>query len=488
MVLSVAEDGIGRRHPLGQDHLRRRDREPRALVDGRRVGERRHRDVGFDLAVVGDDHAAGVGRRADDGEVEPPLLEDGLSLGFRARLQHHQHALLAFRQHHLVCRHARFALRHVIEVEGDADAALVGHLAGGRGEAGGAHVLNGDDDVLRHQFEARLDEQLFGERVADLHGGALLVRFVVELGRGHGGAVDAVAAGLGADVDDGQPDALRRRVEDLVGARQPGAHRIDQDVVVVALVEVGLAADGRHADAIAVAADAGDDAVDEVARLGVIGRAKAQGVEVGDGAGAHGEHVAHDAADAGRRALVGLDVARVVVALHLEHDAVTVAEVDDSGVLAGALDDLAAAGRQRAQPDARGFVRAVLAPHDREDAELGEARLTAEDFQKPLEFALRQPVLGDDFRRNFETAIGFGIHARALGSQVSSLGVLMLALIAAEVRLVAPLGRGVSARCARCNGGGDGRCISAGFREPIGVCARRSSRMLVDNSLATPRG
>ena len=35
---------------------------------------------------------------------------------------------------------------------------------------------------------------------------------------------------------------------------------------------------------------------------------------------AHGEDVAQDAADAGRRALVGLDVGWVVVALHLEDD------------------------------------------------------------------------------------------------------------------------------------------------------------------------
>ena len=33
-------------------------------------------------------------------------------------------------------------------------------------------------------------------------------------------AMDAVAAGLGADVDDGQAHALRRRVENLVGARR----------------------------------------------------------------------------------------------------------------------------------------------------------------------------------------------------------------------------------------------------------------------------
>ena len=50
--LEGLEDGVGRRHPLGQDQLRRRDREPRALVERRRVGERRHGNVGLDAAVV----------------------------------------------------------------------------------------------------------------------------------------------------------------------------------------------------------------------------------------------------------------------------------------------------------------------------------------------------------------------------------------------------------------------------------------------------
>ena len=59
----------------------------------------------------------------------PHFLKIGLGLGLAAGLQDHQHALLAFREHHLVGGHAGFALRHAIEVELDADAALVGHLA-----------------------------------------------------------------------------------------------------------------------------------------------------------------------------------------------------------------------------------------------------------------------------------------------------------------------------------------------------------------------
>ncbi len=69
------------------------------------------------------------------------------------------------------------------------------------------------------------------------------------------------------------------------------------------------------------------------------GFAEAQGVEQGDRAGAHGEDVAHDAADAGRRALVGLDERRVVVRFHLEDARLAVVDIDDAGVLARAADD-----------------------------------------------------------------------------------------------------------------------------------------------------
>jgi hypothetical protein len=50
--------------------------------------------------------------------------------------------------------------------------------------------------VRREDLQARLEQQLLHEGVADLHGGALLLALVlVELGARHGGAVDAVAAG-----------------------------------------------------------------------------------------------------------------------------------------------------------------------------------------------------------------------------------------------------------------------------------------------------
>ena len=185
-----------------------------------------------------------------------------------------------------------------------------------------------------------------------------------------------------------------------VGPGEAGGKGVDQEVAVVAGVEIDLAADRRHAEGIAVAADAGDDAGHQMPGLGMVRRAEAQRVHRRDRPRAHGEDVAQDAADAGRRALVGLDVGGVVVALHLEDHAVAVADVDDAGILARTLDDPRPGGRQRAQPFLRGFVRAVLVPHRREDAELGEARLAADQVEDALVFVGLQPVRGDEFRRD----------------------------------------------------------------------------------------
>ena len=307
------------------------------------------------------------------------LGEDGAGHVHAVRAEDHEHALLRFGEHHLVGRHGGFALGHGVQLQADADAALAGHLHAAAGQPGGAHVLDGDDGVGGHQLEAGLDEEFLDEGVADLDGGALLLGVRAELGRGHGGAVDAVAAGLGAHVDDGVADAGGGAEEDAVGGGDADGHGVDERVAVVGRVEVDLAADGGDADAVAVAADAADDAVDDALRAGVVGVAEAQRVEVGDGAGAHGEDVPQDAADAGGRTLVGLDEARVVVGFHLEDGGQVVADGDDAGVLARAVDDPGGLGGERAEVDSARFVGAVLGPHDAEDAELGEAGRAAHD-------------------------------------------------------------------------------------------------------------
>ena len=158
--------------------------------------------------------------------------------------------------------------------------------------------------------------------------------------------MNAVAAGLGAEIDDRHVDARRRRIKNLVGIGEADRHRIDQDVAVIAGVETHLPADGRHAERIAVAADAGHHARDEMPRLRMLRRTETQCIEAGDRPRAHGKNIAQDAADAGGRALIGLDVARMVVALHLEHHRLAVADIDHAGVLARPLDHPWRLGRQ----------------------------------------------------------------------------------------------------------------------------------------------
>ena len=368
----------------------------RPVIERRLVAELLDRQVGHHVAAMLDDEALARRGVADHREIEPPFLEDRLGLFFLLGLEHHEHALLAFREHHLIGAHAGFARRHRIEIEIDAEIALGAHLDRRAGQPRRAHVLDRDHAIGCHDFEAGFQQQLFGEGIADLHGRALLFGIVVELGRGHRRAVNAVAAGLGAEIDDRHVHAGRRRVENLVGIGEADRHRVDEDVAVIAGVEAHLPAHRRHAEGIAIAADAGDDARHQMPRLRMLGSAEAQRVQAGDRPRAHGEHVAQDAADAGGRALIGLDVARVVVALHLEDHGLAVADIDDAGILARPLDHPWRLGRQPAQMHARGFVRAVLVPHRREDAELGEARHPPDQLQDALIFVGLQPVAGDE--------------------------------------------------------------------------------------------
>ena len=373
----------------------------RPVIQRRLVAKLLDRQVGHHVAAVFYHEAFARRGVADDGEIQSPFLEDRLGLFFLFRFQHHEHALLAFRQHHLVGAHAGLARRHRIEIEVDAEVALGAHLHRRTGQPRSAHVLDRDHAIRRHDFEAGFQQQFFRKGIADLHGRPLLGRVVVEFGRRHRGAVDAVAAGLGAEIDDRHVDARRRRVKNLVGIGKPDRHRVDQDVAVIAGVEAHLPADRRHAERIAVAADAGHHARHEMPRLRMLRRAEAQRIEAGDRPRAHRKHVAQDAADAGGRALIGLDVARMVVALHLEHHRLPVADIDHAGILARPLDHPRRLGRQPPQMDARGFVRAVLVPHRREDAELGEPRHPADQFQNALVFVRLEAVRSDEFGGDF---------------------------------------------------------------------------------------
>ena len=125
----------------------------------------------------------------------------------------------------------------MVELDLEADAAARAHLAGGAGEAGGAHVLNADDGAGLHGFETGFEEQLFHEGIAHLHVGALLLGAFLELFAGHGRAVDAVAAGFGADVDHRIADSGRLGVEDFVETHEAECKSIDEWIAAIARLE-----------------------------------------------------------------------------------------------------------------------------------------------------------------------------------------------------------------------------------------------------------
>ena len=147
----------------------------------------------------------------------------------------------------------------------------------------------------------------------------------------------------------------------------------------VGLVEDGVAADRRDADAVPVVADPADGALEVAVRL-----AEAQPVQQRDRPRAHRDDVAQDPADAGRRALERLDGGRVVVALDLEGDRLALAEVDHARVLARPLEDARARRREALQQQRRVLVAAVLRPEEREDGELEVVRVAAQQLLDAL--------------------------------------------------------------------------------------------------------
>ena len=80
------------------------------------------------------------------------------------------------------------------------------------------------------------------------------------------------------------------------------------------------------------------------------------------------------------------------MAFHLENHGLPVADIDDARIFARPLDDLRPLRRQLLQPDARGFIGAMLGPHHRDDAQLGQIRRAAQLFASQAELGRRHAV------------------------------------------------------------------------------------------------
>src|SRR5262249_41743774 len=153
--------------------------DKRTLVLRRLVAKLLDWQISHHVAAVAHDETLRRRRFADHSKIEAPFAENGLGLFFLLWLENHEHALLALGQHHFVRTHALFAARHPVEIERDAEIALGTHFHRRACEPGGAHVLNGNDAPLLHDLETSLEQQLFRERIADLHGRALALRIFI---------------------------------------------------------------------------------------------------------------------------------------------------------------------------------------------------------------------------------------------------------------------------------------------------------------------
>jgi hypothetical protein len=309
------------------------------LVARALVGEQPRRYHADGLPVPERLQLPGVRDLADDRVLELPPVEDGVDRLDPVRADDRDHPLLALGDHHLPGLHSLLPERHAVQV--DVDAEIRRHLGERRRDPRGAAILKRLDETGLHELHRRLDELLPGEGIADLDRGPLLGGAVVELlAREHGGAADSVSTGRRTVEDDRVTGRSRLRAEQPLCREEPDAHRIHKAVVAVGLVEDHLAADGRHADAVAVVADASDRS-----REVPIGLAEAEAVEKRDGPRAHGHDVAQNPSHSGRGPLERLDGRGVVVALDLERDRESVAEVEHTGVLAGPLQDPLARAR-----------------------------------------------------------------------------------------------------------------------------------------------
>ena len=103
--------------------------------------------------------------------------------------------------------------------------------------------------------------KLLEEWISDLNVGTLGFGAFAELFAGHGGAVDAVASGLGADINYGIAFAGGASVKNLVATNQAEREGIDQRIARVAGLELYFAAEVGNAETVAVRRDAGDDAL-----------------------------------------------------------------------------------------------------------------------------------------------------------------------------------------------------------------------------------
>src|ERR1700722_18601989 len=110
--------------------------------------------------------------------------------------------------------------------------------------------------------------------------------------------MNPIPAGPCSDRDDRVSDAFGTRPNHLVLTQYPHAHRIDERVAGIGIVEHDLAGHRWNPDAIPVVPNPADDPREEVAHPRAVERSKTERVQQRDRPRSHGEDVAENPADA----------------------------------------------------------------------------------------------------------------------------------------------------------------------------------------------
>ena len=130
----------------------------------------------------------------------------------------------------------------------------------------------------------------------------------------------------------------------------------------------------------------------------MVDRAKAERIEGRDRSGSHGEHVAQNAANPSRGAMIGFDKRGMVVALDFEHNRQPVSDIDDPRVFSRSLENLRPSRRKLTEEAPRAFVATMLGPHHGENAEFLESRRPVQHVQNTLIFLSGKSVVRGDLR------------------------------------------------------------------------------------------
>src|SRR4030095_16472860 len=113
---------------------------------------------------------------------------------------------------------------------------------------------------------------------------------------------------------------------------------------------------------------------------------------------ANSENVANNSPDAGRRTLKWLYGAGMIVALDLEGNRPAIADIDNTGVFFAGFHQNIGPGRGKFfQFFLRTFIGAMVAPHNGENAQLGEIWFATEDFFDARELLGRQAMFRYQF-------------------------------------------------------------------------------------------